>query len=57
VLVADHSRATPQVYFRTGLNFPDHRVNGTRQQARATLMRPVRLAVMAPVSEQGFATK
>jgi hypothetical protein len=57
VLDADHSRATPQVYFRTGLNFPDHRVNGTRQQARAALMRPVRLAVRAPVSEQGFATK
>jgi hypothetical protein len=38
VLVADHSRATPQVYFRIGLSFPDHRVNGTQQEC-ATLMR------------------
>jgi hypothetical protein len=34
VLVADHSRATPQVYFRTGLNFPDHQVNGTSAGTR-----------------------
>ena len=55
VLVADHSRATPQVYFRIGFS----RITGSmaRQQARATLMRPVRLAVRALVSEQDFATK
>jgi hypothetical protein len=55
VLVADHSRVTPQVYFRIGFS----RITGSmaRQQARATLMRPARLAVRALVSEQDFATK
>jgi hypothetical protein len=44
-----------KVYFRIGFS----RITGSmaRQQARATLMRPARLAVRALVSEQDFATK